>query len=157
MKLKFRAWHKERERYYEVATINFYEEVVGLVLSISGEPDSLGKYYYHVGVEYVIFDDVTLEQYTGLKDKDGTEIYIGDIIEVDMYHGHRKRFIVDNRLSGDIGCNGGEYSFYITGIVPTNLDGMVDNYGGCEIAYDGLIKGEVDIVGNIHEDKELLK
>lgn len=122
--LKFRAWDKENEEY-----MNGY--------------DVLLKYDGSVISRYAlaVFDtdmpvNVIIEQYTGLKDKNGKEIYEGDIVEyTTCYYGnekrHRKVVEWEEWDSDDFG-------------EPHNL------------GYFDLSEG-MEIIGNIHENPELLE
>lgn len=73
------------------------------------------------------FDEV--QQYTGLKDKNGKEVYEGDIV---LFPNNRKVHIVD---------------FYQSGFVLKSVDGQIVVYN---------IKPQyIEVVGNIYENPEL--
>lgn len=80
-------------------------------------------------------DDWEIMQYTGLKDKNGKEIYEGDIIKCKSYT-TEKIFTWPNVL-GMTGC------------------GCHDGWG-YEIP-DEMEEGNIKIIGNIYENPELLK
>lgn len=116
--IKFRAWTNSRYFYFDFS-----------------------KKHVHrfIGKNYVF------EQYTGLKDKNGKEIFEGDIIAV---NGKYPKII--------------EYSDKDFGFVMINISDL-KNAEWMEIkqspsaCWFNDFKREIEIIGNIHENKDLLK
>ena len=121
--IKFRAWFKETEEMKNIAMSNLYREGKSTWLHLSAQP--MGSYRL-----------VELMQYTGLKDKNGKDIYEGDIL-TDF---------------GDAGPLYVEFSTEHAGFVfMDKFDNGPPSYTPKEISYEYF-----EIIGNIYENPELL-
>jgi uncharacterized phage protein (TIGR01671 family) len=135
--IKFRAWRKVIKTMQYFDTIAFLEssdDVLTYTKQPSEEPHGIDE----------LTDDV-LMQYTGLKDKNGKEIYEGDILEFNDFDslrtgGHTEDNIIRNKVCFSCG----------TWIVKTE-NGFYDLYSA--IVNDE----ELEVIGNIYENQELLK
>lgn len=105
--IKFRAWNKETKYFFYWNTS------------------------FAFGGNNKIWDDI--EQFTGLHDKNGKEIYEGDIILNPLYE---EPYIV-------------EYSECLAGYVGWGDDRAC----GCYLITDE----NIEVIGNMHENPELLK
>lgn len=122
--LKFRGWDNEEMVYWEPF-----------------------KYYDNSFIEPRTIFEETIMQYIGLKDKNGKEIYEGDIVENNI---NKKRWEV---LFGD-------YS-YIFATNRTNQIPMWGDWAEEYFFYDYInilkkSKSQIEIIGNIYENPELL-
>jgi uncharacterized phage protein (TIGR01671 family) len=89
--IKFRAWHKVRKEMYEVygLTSEYVFKKTDDGVGNPGVPDKL--------------EDVELMQYTGLKDKNGKDIYEGDILAYKSHHPKHKDKTFNNVVEFAIG------------------------------------------------------
>lgn len=139
--IKFRAWDKKRFGMFKDVGVIPHAGVIETGLD-----------------DHFLLEDVELMQYTGLKDKNGKEIYEGDIVNVgrkdlewSMEEGYVGQVIYDNATI-DIGVNGGEYSNMVCGFIcrSTKDSAHMDEYCTNEME-------EGEVIGNVWENKELLK
>lgn len=90
-------------------------------------------------------DPNTVGQYTGLKDKNGKEIYEGDIMFLSDRGSHKEEVIVEHGLYGWTFYNPKTATFYSDG---SHTYCAVENYR--------FIFGTGVCIGNIHDNPELL-
>lgn len=114
--IKFRAWDKLNKEMFNVESINFQERRV-----------------YKDAVSYCKFESIELMQYAELKDKNGKEIYEGDIITLH----NRKHRVIFNTEGARFVLRNDEFELEITFINHNNE--------------------RMEIVGNIYENPELME
>lgn len=121
--IKFRAWHKELE-------------------------DMGYSHAYENHVKYPGFYEIM--QYTGLKDKNGKEIYEGDIV----------RKVPDEWMSktdDSISLKDFLISIANIGLVEySTAEFILTNKKYRDKIYDGYGHGSIEVIGNIYENPELL-
>lgn len=133
--IKFKAIRKSDNKVFEVMSLGIAEEEI---MSWDEEESN---------ILHIPFDEIELMQYIGLQDKNGVEIYEGDILEFRANPFNRKRDLFQVVFK-----DGGfrdEWNNYIGQYLPPDIrnkqGGRVRLNEACEV------------VGNIYENPELLK
>jgi uncharacterized phage protein (TIGR01671 family) len=99
-----------------------------------------------LGMTKTIIEPDTVGQYTGLKDRNGQEVFEGDIIESEPREGIYTRKTLYEITYDAIYCS------YV-GVFIKCLEGLVE----AENQPLGELRFKAVIIGNIHENPELLK
>ena len=126
-KIKFRAWLKEERKMVNVETL-----FIGINRLCFGNSKTEDLFFRD-------FEEVELMQYTGLKDKNGKEIYEGDIVLVKL---------------------GGTSTWYKTVVKFKEgafIASLIDGEDYIYIFNRGFDSNDFEIIGNIYKNKNLLE
>ena len=121
--IKFRAWDKELNRMCDVIQLGVRDIIVNSI-----EEDEISG--------FLPIDRFEIMQYTGLKDKNGKEIFEGDIL---LYLRKSKRIV--SYKNGAFIRYYGNYNEYLL------YDSFIE---------DGYLT-DYEVIGNIYENPELLE
>lgn len=124
--LRFRAWHKTWEEMGKVKRIRFDDDANVTTVLFTGKD---------FGVNATI-DKIVLMQSTGLHDKNGKEVFVGDIIK--CTRGCLHEVYIEKEYGGT----------YIGGMPAIYLKGIREGYAWT---------GDEKIIGNVYQNPELLE
>lgn len=125
--IKFRAWLKKYcEMQYGISSIDFFD---GGRIPLDSEIDAKHNYVWE--------EDYYLMQYVGLKDRNGTEIYEGDIC-----------LVTETNKYGCVVFDTNTCSFVIKPFNRTEGNWVIDKF---------LANKYFEVVGNIYEDPDPLE
>ena len=128
--IKFRVWSKSKKIIGYIDLQSWGEDG----MSINGED---GYYKFDLMLE-----DLEIMQYTGLKDKNGKEIYEGDILKLDGSDKKKDREVVTFEI--DNSNNTAGFSPFCNQIPDA-----------CDL-YSVWTYDSIEVIGNIYENPELL-
>ncbi len=117
--LKFRIWNNGHNEFIrpDYGLIGFCYPLDGRIAVLTSNSD--------------IIEDCVIEQYTGLKDKNGKEIYVGDIVSV---------------------RNKNRKNEYNIGVVEFGKAAF-----RCPFLLGKYHSGQIEVIGNVHENADLLE
>lgn len=124
---KFRAWMKSLKWMCDVTNISFDSKLVDICQQ--GDTERCTE----ISVE---FDEIELMQSTGLFDRNGKEVFIGDIVKCTRGCSHE--VYLEKEYGGT----------FIGGMPAIYLKGLLSGYAWTE---------DEEIIGNIYENPELLE
>jgi uncharacterized phage protein (TIGR01671 family) len=117
----YRVWHKIEKRFVDLRSIDFELDNIGY--------DCQGEAHYY---DVAKFDEIVFQQFTGLKDPEGIDIYEGDIV----------RYELDGTVyTQTVGWGNNGWEMIDTRLYSTPLITNLPNF---------------EVIGNIFENSELL-
>ena len=122
--IKFRAWDKKLQTMLDVSLIDFKKGVL------------VGEHWEFGETNFMSFDEIELMQSTGLFDRNGNEVFVGDIIK--CTRGCPHEVYLEKEYGGT----------FIGGMPAIYLKGIREGYAWTE---------HEEILGNVYENKGFLE
>ncbi|WNC19885.1 YopX family protein [Lactiplantibacillus plantarum] len=150
--IKFRAWDKKTKEYFHIYEL-WNSGTNPECFNFDGWTDNFGNKGR--------LKDIVIEQFTGLKDVNGKEIYIGDIIQYsDHFYGYSMGGVteLETEYIGVVVKNNFDLGILINRI--SNTDAHINHYNAKEfVPFCEFEDPEADVLlkGNVHANPELLE
>lgn len=139
---KYRMWDKELQTMLDVSLIDFKKGVL------------VGEHWEFGETNFMNFDEIVLMQSTGLVDKNGKEIFEGDILEIQgikmiVKFGSYKYLETSKNNGHQLGILHDGLGFYVECINVADPDRISP--------FEPETLKESAVIGNIYENPELLE
>lgn len=155
--IKFRAWDRKRKRMYEVLHLHMKGDFNNNDWATVKGYDIIEQKDIHLQIQP---KDCVLMQFTGLLDKNGKEIYEGDIIAV-KFHPHyveRVSWVGEPDATAEVFWDLNAFRLKAKGQEDNRYADFFDfvssevyGYKMCDISYENT-----EIIGNIYENPQLI-
>lgn len=132
--IKYRVWDNKQNKYIDSDDVSISGDGILTVVGVDGKYDMSVQPPNDLAPRFII------EQYTGLKDDNGVEIAVGDIVRAKGYSGYNNHSVVYSERFAS-------FDIYKPDAPKMRISDIVGRPH----------TDDIEVIGNIHENSELLE